>query len=79
MDRNSQPEIRRRSAIMAPPGSSLSVAREDLLEDLDELLALRRAAGPDESTLRRHPSGSGSAGEMRRRVATGSALSRTSA
>lgn len=79
MDRNSQLEIRRRSAVMAPPGSSLSVAREDLLEDLDELLALRRAVGPDESALRRHPSGGGSGAQMRRQTATGSALTRTSA
>ncbi|MHB1975280.1 MAG: hypothetical protein ACYCR4_13520 [Acidimicrobiales bacterium] len=67
MDRNSQLEIRRRSAVMAPPGSSLSVAREDLLEDLDELLALRRAAAPDESAFRRHPSGGGGDGRVRLR------------
>jgi hypothetical protein len=47
MGRNSQLEIRRRSAVMEPPGTSFSVAREDLLEDLDDLLALHRAAGPE--------------------------------
>lgn len=56
MDRNSQLEIRRRSAAMTPPGSSLLVAREDLLADIDELLTFRRATAPDEAALGRHPS-----------------------
>ncbi|MCU1492622.1 MAG: hypothetical protein JWO62_386 [Acidimicrobiaceae bacterium] len=62
MSRDNDLEIRRRSAIMAPPESSLSVKREDLLDDLTELQELRRhIAGsdrPDEAAVRRHPSGS---------------------
>jgi hypothetical protein len=42
MTRDNDLEIRRRSAAMAPPGSSLSVAREELIFDLAELLDLRR-------------------------------------
>jgi hypothetical protein len=53
--RDTDLEIRRRSAAMAQPGSSVAVDREVLLEDLAELVALRRAvrvaglAEPDES------------------------------
>ena len=40
--RDTELEIRRRSAAMARPGSSVAVDREVLLEDLAELVALRR-------------------------------------
>ncbi|MDA8292145.1 MAG: hypothetical protein M0Z33_10785 [Actinomycetota bacterium] len=60
MSRDTDLEIRRRSAVMSPPGSSLSVSREELIADLAELQELRRRAGAagDERALGRHPSGS---------------------
>lgn len=64
MDRDRELEIRRRSAEMAPLGASLTVSREDVLRDLDELLDLRRPhhlRDSTESSLRRHPSADGRA------------------
>lgn len=55
MTRDTDLEIRRRSVAMAQPGTTVGVDREVLLEDLAELVALRRVvrdaglAEPDES------------------------------
>ncbi|HUY30938.1 MAG TPA: hypothetical protein VMV02_08105 [Acidimicrobiales bacterium] len=60
MSRDTDLEIRRRSAVMAPAGSSIAVSREELLADLAELQELRRRAAalsPEgERALQRHPS-----------------------